>query len=102
MPPQPKSLPSLDELDLCESSVVEEYKIIQGKLDKIGEFRFHVKNWTFTLTLAVLAAGITTRTPWWSLLGPALIPTIAFWSLERRQDRHSRILGRRAKLLEAM
>ena len=77
----------------------EEYKLIQAKIDKIGEFQFKVKSWSATLLGAVLFGGAaTSRFP--VALFCALILTIMFHLSERRQRQLSQRLGRRASALE--
>ena len=76
--------------------------MIQVKLDKIGEFKFQVKNWAFTLTLAIILGGITAGASGWAVGAAAIVPALAFWGLEKKQDRLVEVFGGRAKLLEVV
>ena len=91
-PSETKSAPGTDRL-------WEEYKLIQAKIDKIGEFQFKVKSWSATLLGAVLFGGAaTSRFP--LALFCALFLAPMFHLSERRQRQLSQRLGRRASALE--
>lgn len=47
----------------------EEYKLLQGKVDGIGTFKFQIRGWAITLMVAFLVSGTA-----------ANIPTVAFLS----------------------
>lgn len=96
----PDSAPTLSDIACSEGQLVEEYKLLQGKLDKIGEFKFHVKNWAFTLTLGILVGGFASKLPILSVFFSAVVPSAAFWLLDRRQDRLSDTYAKRAIYLE--
>jgi hypothetical protein len=95
-------LPDITDLTACEGSIVEEYKLLQGKIDKIGEFKYHIKNWGFTLTLAILAGGLAAGLEGWVLFVAAIAPAAAFCGLEWGQDRLINTFGGRAKELEGI
>jgi hypothetical protein len=78
---------------------MDEYKILQDKIDKIGGFRFTVKGWSVTLTTAALATAGAARIPYYLL--PALILfVVVFFLLEHEQWELSRRFGRRASEIE--
>jgi hypothetical protein len=54
--------------------MMDEYKILQDKIDKIGGFRFTVKGWSVTITTAALAAAGAAKIPFY------LPPALFFWS----------------------
>ena len=78
---------------------VEEYKLIQGKFDKIGEFRFKIKEWSVTLVLAFLLGTrvFQAPAPYLLMLYPVLL---LFWLMERRQLSIQNALGKRVNKLE--
>ncbi len=42
---------------------LEEYKILQGKIDKIGDFRFKIKSWTITLFTGFILGTLVSPLP---------------------------------------
>jgi hypothetical protein len=80
--------------------LLDEYKILQDKLDKIGEFRFTIKGWSVTVTLAALTAATAANASAWVALLPLLV-AMAFFVLERKQHELSEAYGRRAVEIEA-
>ena len=42
---------------------LEEYKILQDKIDKIGDFRFKIKGWTITLFTGFILGTIASPLP---------------------------------------
>lgn len=87
------------------SLLLEEYKLIQAKIDKLGEDKFKVRSWCFTLLTGVVVAmryfGIL-EISWvslWILL--MLLPAVfAFHLVELRQRQLSKRLGYRAAAIE--
>lgn len=73
----------------------DEYKILQEKLDKIGDFRFRVKAWFVGILTGLLftssATGMTLSTA-----GAALFVGLAFWFLERHHLHWQRAIEGRA------
>ena len=63
----------------------EEYKILQGKIDRIADFRFRIKGWAVTIVLALLASGYIAKLPWYAYLAYLLV-VLMFYMLERPQD----------------
>lgn len=82
-----------------EEHLFDEWKVIQGKLDKVGEFKFHVKNWAFTITVAILGGAYVAAKPWWLALW-AIISPLLFWLLEQKQERLANAFGQRAERIE--
>jgi len=79
---------------------LEEYRLVQGKIDKIGEFRFIVRGWAVTLAIAVVAtAELAKLHPIAMLL--AILALGVFAAAERREERLAAVLRRRAQRLEA-
>lgn len=77
----------------------DEYKLVQEKLDKIGEFQFKIKSWSATLLGAVLFGGAAySRIP--AALISALVLAAVFQLVETRQHRLRKALGRRALTIE--
>lgn len=77
----------------------EEYKLIQSKIDGIGEFKFKVRGWMITIHSALLAALVTGKIPYpfdYFIIG---IPFI-FQLLEREQAEIQSILSERARNVE--
>ena len=72
---------------------MDEYKILQDKIDKIGGFRISIKGWSVTVVLAASAAATTTgrlSTVATVSIGLALMLCF-FFSFEFDQVRLSRI-----------
>lgn len=89
-----------DETDF-KSRLLDEYKILQDKIDKIGAFRFTIKGWSVT---AVIAAPLATSSKG---LATTLIISVGlvlmlifFFLLEYEQVMLSRLFGNRAGRLE--
>jgi hypothetical protein len=88
----------------ANSLLLEEYKIIQDKIDKLGEDKFKVRSWCFTLlTGGVAAAKFSGSLE--SKFGPLLLvlflPAIlGFQLVEARQRQISKRLGLRAEAIE--
>jgi hypothetical protein len=80
-------------------STWEEYRLLQGKIDKIGEFHFHIRGWTVTLTTAILLATFPESFPPYAVLVGALLVAV-FQCLEAQQTRWQRAFSRRLFDLE--
>lgn len=79
---------------------LEEYRLVQGKIDKIGEFRFIVRGWAVTLATAIVgAAEIAKLHPGSMLL--AIVALGVFAAVERQEERVGETLAKRAKRLES-
>jgi hypothetical protein len=79
--------------------LMDEYKILQDKIDKIGGFRFTVKGWSVTLTTAALAAAGAAKIPYYLPPGLVLL-VVVFFLLEHEQWERSLRFGRRASEIE--
>lgn len=82
--------------------LMEEYKIVQSKIDKIGEFQLKVRSWSITLETALIAVLI--RYFSMQLLYSSLILIftiiIIFQYLEQEQKEIESALANRAFILE--
>jgi hypothetical protein len=81
--------------------LVDEYKILQDKIDKIGAFRFTIKGWSITLVLGVIFAGTATKSvpPFiWAL--SLILFLAAFSFFERQQVNWGQIFGDRVLKIE--
>jgi hypothetical protein len=76
-----------------------EYKLIQDKIDGIGEFKFKVRGWLVTILAALLAALATDKVPIPFNFFVIVIPII-FHLLEREQAEIQSVLSERAKIIE--
>src|SRR5437762_3281484 len=81
------------------SRIWEEYKLIQSKIDNIGEFQFKVKGWSVTVLGAALFGGAATSR-FGTALFCAFVVAVLFHLSERRQRSLSKRLGRRALAIE--
>jgi len=81
------------------ATFLEEYKIIQSKIDKIGEFKFKVKGWSITLVVGLIAS-IYANKVGYNLFPVILAIPLLFQILEHEQDEYSTALGNRAMALE--
>jgi hypothetical protein len=97
----PKNLadPEAEQLEAGLVRLWEEYKLIQEKIDKIGEYQFKVKSWSATLLGALLFGGAATSRILLAL-PCAFVVAVVFHLSERRQRLLSQRLGRRAFAIE--
>ena len=79
-----------------------EYQILQGKVDKIGEFRFKVRGWTITVVSAVVIGSYNLEPPTTYLIFLPFLLILAFQLLEKNQDIWQNIFIRRILELEKM
>src|ERR1041384_5656276 len=82
--------------------LVEEYKILQSKIDKIGEDRFKVRTWSVTVTMGLLLGAKISATFSPATLIFALLTVSIFHLVEHKQRGLGRKLGDRALKLEAL
>lgn len=83
---------ALDEL--ATKLAWEEYKLLQDKLDKLGDFRFRVKTWAVTISSGLIAGGAVGKVSVLACL-LALIVLVMFWSIEQYYNRvHSAVVLR--------
>jgi hypothetical protein len=76
-----------------------EYRIVQDKIDKLAGFRFTIRGWSVTLVVAFAFGANTLKLPPYSILS-ALLPLVAFFLMERSQQRNHDALSGRAIRLE--
>lgn len=81
------------------TTFLEEYKVIQSKIDKIGEFKFRIKGWSITLVIGLIASVYANKVSADILLVALFLP-FPFQCLEIEQDQYTIALGNRAMLLE--
>jgi hypothetical protein len=76
--------------------LLEEYKLVQSKIDKLGEFRFIVRGWAITVaTGGAVVAGSSI----WALF--FLIPALfCFWGIEEYENRVAKLITGRAFQIE--
>lgn len=103
-PPNPRAVQrplTLEEADF-KNRMLDEYKLLQDKMDKIGSFRFTIKGWSITAVIAATAAGSNSS----SLLTVLMISLgltfmlVLFFYFEFQQVELTRIFGARAGKLE--
>jgi hypothetical protein len=85
----------------------EEYELIQGKIDELGEFKFRVRGWSLTLQTAIIAAALSGKAfeaPSPKLYVCASIGALViiglFHMLEQEKEFFSAALSNRAVLIE--
>jgi hypothetical protein len=84
-----------------DGRLMDEYKILQDKIDKIGAFRFTIKGWSVTVIIASIVAGSTTKAvPRWlwalSLVGFLVV----FFFTEKQQTDLRHRFGQRVLAIE--
>jgi hypothetical protein len=78
LPLTPKDLEDL------RKGIFEEYKLIEEKIDRIGEFLFKIRAWNITANSGLIIAIASDKVTFWmSLIG--ICATFGFWKLERYQ-----------------
>jgi len=83
------------------SHAIDEYVLLQSKLDKIGDFKFKVRSWALTLVSGVLIAGLTSKEFPETMAGSGgFILTALFFLLETEQSHHKDVLIARLARLE--
>jgi hypothetical protein len=81
--------------------LVDEYKILQDKIDKIGAFRFTIKGWSVTVIIASIFAGSTTKTVPRSLWAISLMVFLfVFFLFELQQTNLRHRFGHRVLAIE--
>src|SRR5437899_887569 len=80
--------------------LLEEYKILQSKIDTIGEDRFKVRAWSVTITLGLIIGEKLFDAIPPPALGLALASVVLFHMLEHRQRDLARRVGGRAREIE--
>lgn len=64
----------------------DEYRLLQDKVDRIGDFHFRVKGWLVTLVTGAVVGGFASGIPWWGYL-LALVLIFSFWLVDWQQTR---------------
>lgn len=64
----------------------DEYRLLQDKIDRIGDFHFRVKGWLVTLVTGAVVGGLASGIPFWSYL-PGLVLVGSFWLVDWQQTR---------------
>src|SRR5438046_208842 len=78
---------------------LEEYKIIQGKIEEVLKSQFQVRSWSVTLLTAVVFGILGTARPsWWLLLALPVVGT--FQLMDWRQKLFRKALAEKALELE--
>jgi hypothetical protein len=77
----------------------DEYKLLQDKFDRIGDFKFRVKTWVASLAGLFVVGSEAVKAGWWgAACGTALVPL--FWYLESYYKQLESALGKRLRVLE--
>jgi hypothetical protein len=95
----PVLAPSTDEF---KGRIIDEYKMLQDKIDKIGGFRSTIKGWSVTIVIAAAAAtSSTSRLLTVLMISIGLAVMLSFFcKFEYDQVKLSRLFGERARKLE--
>lgn len=80
----------------------DEYKVLQDKMDRVGDFRFRVKQWAVTLLIGVLLGGAAARSPWWLLLSCSVLVNVGFAMMELFHHLNSSSFAARAQRIELL
>jgi hypothetical protein len=79
--------------------LLDEYKLVQDKIDKFGAFKFIIRGWAMTVTSAIVAAIATATAP--SVSALLVIPILLlFWGVEAHEIETQRFLSSRALRIE--
>ena len=83
--------------------LVDEHKILQDKIDKIGAFRFTIKGWCVTLIVAALFAGkaFSVVSHWLWILSVGVL-LVSFFLYEKQQTDLRYRFGRRSLDIEGV
>lgn len=82
-----------------DDPLLEEYKILLPKIDKIGDYRFTVRGWSATIVLGLLFGSSAANVPSYIILLAVPI-VILFYLMERNQNNLQVVLMKRAASLE--
>lgn len=77
----------------------DEFRLIQDKIDKIGNFHFTVKAWAISLTTAIIAGGVLEKIPP-TLVPLGLLAIAGFWLLEEYQSVWQRAFQNRCREID--
>jgi hypothetical protein len=82
-----------------DDPVLEEYKILQSKIDKAGDYRFTIRGWSATIILGLVLGSSAADAPRYILLFP--LPVVfLFFLMEEQQNDVQNVLQSRALSLE--
>lgn len=77
----------------------DEFKLVQDKMDRIGDFHFRVRTWAITLVTGAVVAGITNKVAWYIYI--ATFPLIvSFNVIDKAQTHWQEALASRARQIE--
>jgi hypothetical protein len=77
----------------------DEYKLLQDKLDKLGDFRFRVKGWAISLGSVLTVGGAAARAGWAALVATLAMLGVFLW-MEIYYTRVHSAVGRRLRIVE--
>lgn len=77
---------------------IQEYYFLQGDVARFDHIAHGVKNWSITISFAIIGFSVVNDVSYLSLL--ASVVAIIFWSMEARWKRYQRIHFRRISALE--
>lgn len=90
---------SLKESEPKDNLLLEEYKLLQAKIDKASDYRFTVRGWSATIILGLLLGSSAASAPSYILLF-AVPVVVLFWLMEEQQNDIQNTLQKRALGLE--
>jgi hypothetical protein len=79
----------------------DEFKLVQDKLDRIGDFHFRVRTWAITLVSAVAVTGAANKLVWY-VYPFFCLPVVSFHLIDRAQTGWQSALVGRAVAIEAL
>jgi hypothetical protein len=79
----------------------EEFKLVQDKIDRIGDFHFRIRTWAITLVSAMVVGGFANKIGWYLYLISCL-PVLSFHLIDRAQTGWQSALVGRAATLETV
>jgi hypothetical protein len=82
-----------------DDPLMEEYKLLLAKIDKLGDYRFTIRGWSATIVLGLLLGGSVASVPPYILL-LALPVVFIFYLMEKSQNDVQNFLQKRAASLE--
>lgn len=85
---------------MAEDHEWDEFKLLQDKFDKLGDFRFRVKTWSIGIIGGLLFGGIAAKLPFYAYL-LLLLPVIAFCLFEQLQTEWQKAFHRRLVELDS-
>jgi hypothetical protein len=84
---------------MSDDPLLEEYKILLPKIDKIGDYRFIVRGWSATIVLGLLFGSSAANVPYYIVL--LALPIVGlFYLMEANQNDLQVVLMKRAASLE--